>query len=270
MKEILTQKQLNSLSAYLDDRLTPLEKQKVEELLQRNSAFKNAFEDMQYSRRLLRSLPRRRAPRNFTLSAAMANVPVRRNWAAPAMSFVSMAAVLALVVVFVSSTVLPNLGAAKSAPVAESAALQAEAPMAVTDASRAAATSEATPQIFLWNSGFAGGMGGGGDGNAPSTGAYGIGGGPGGAEGSGLPTVVATAEPTFTAEQLSQANPDNLILGLPSADTMGKMIEPAAETAAVEQPLRQPPLGTTAWLEISFGTVAVLSGVAALILRRRR
>lgn len=272
MKESLTLKQLTQISAYLDDRLTPLERQKVEALLQRDSQFKQAFDEMQYTRRLLRSLPRKHAPRNFTLSASMVKAPSRRSWMVPVMSFVSAAAVLALVVLFVGTSLLPNLGAARSAPSTEAAALKAEAPFGTNDTARAAVTSEGTPQIFFWNSNQAVGMGGGGGGSGEAVTVPGVMGVGGGAGGSGLPAELATEEPTFSVEELAQATPQNLILGLPSADTAGKVIPPSEvnATATTTHPLRNPPISTRTWIEIALGALALLSGAIAIILNRRR
>lgn len=265
MNESLSLKQLNQISAYLDDRLNPLEKQQVEQELQRNLLFKQTFTELEYTRRMLRTLPKKRAPRNYTLSPERVKAPARRGWLQPAMGFVSAAAALAVVVLFVGTSLLPRLGAAKMAP-SQEAALQAEAP-AAKDSSRAAVEPTSTPQIFLWNSG-ANGMGGGGggaEGSGLATGMggaaepYGIGGGP-------AATTSPTEEPSLSAEALATANPDTLILGLPSADTAGEIIPTAEEQA----PLRRAPLGTIAWLEIILGAVALAAGAVSYILFRRR
>lgn len=264
MKETLSQKQLTQISAYLDDSLTPLEKQRMEQELQRNLLFKQTFEELQYTRRILRSLPQKRAPRNFTLSASAVKAPVRRGWLQPAMGFVSAAAALAVVVLFVSTSLLPRMSAAKSAP-SQEVALQAEAPVAASDSSRSIMEATPTPQIFLWNSG---GYGMGGGGGTDVTGAAtGMGGGApeGFGFGGGAP-LTPTEEPTLSAESLATADPANLILGIPAADAAGETSQAAQQAA----PLRRAPLNTSTWLEIIFGAVAVVTGATAYLLHRRR
>ena len=57
------------LSAYLDDQLSDVEKRQMDERLQSDPECRKALDSLRRTSSLLRSLPVRRAPRNFTLSA---------------------------------------------------------------------------------------------------------------------------------------------------------------------------------------------------------
>ena len=57
------------LSAYLDDQLSEIEKRQMDERLQSDPECRKALDALRRTSSLLRSLPVRRAPRNFTLSA---------------------------------------------------------------------------------------------------------------------------------------------------------------------------------------------------------
>lgn len=104
MRAHLTNRDYEQLSAYIDGQLTPAEKQKLEERLLAHADLQAALDEMNRTRALIRSAPRRRAPRNFTLTPAMvgAQKPARRgfNWNLfPVLSFTSAVATLALVAV---------------------------------------------------------------------------------------------------------------------------------------------------------------------------
>ena len=60
------------LSAYLDNQLSEIEKRQVDERLQADPECRQALEALRRTSMLLRSLPVRRVPRNFTLSAQSA------------------------------------------------------------------------------------------------------------------------------------------------------------------------------------------------------
>lgn len=106
MNDRYLNRDVEQLSAYIDLRLSTAEKTKVETRLETDPAFKELFTELTYTRRLLQALPKKRAPRNFTLSADFAGSPRRTPWLQPALSFVSVAAAVMLVVVFTSSYLL--------------------------------------------------------------------------------------------------------------------------------------------------------------------
>jgi len=101
MKIIPFSRDVEQLSAYLDGRLKPSERSRLENRVNTDPELKEILNELRNTRRLLRSLPKARVPRNFTLSPRMAVVkPLRRTY--PAMGFVSALASILLVVVLVS------------------------------------------------------------------------------------------------------------------------------------------------------------------------
>jgi len=68
----LTSREWQLLSAFLDDQLSKKEKLQVEELLQTRPDSREALEGLRRSKTILKTLPLRKAPRNFTLSAESA------------------------------------------------------------------------------------------------------------------------------------------------------------------------------------------------------
>jgi len=264
------------ISAYLDDQLSPDEKQRTETRLASDPAFKQALTELAYTRRLMWSLPKKHAPRNFTISPQTVKRPVYQPWLRPALSFVSVAAAVMFVVVF-GSELLLNRQARQMAP---EAAMLSGAEVAV---------SEATPYIINWDPIQSGGGGGGGAdpltegyygpqdnlGGAGGPG-FGLGGGPAATEvpieptepplTSGEPTLKST-EPPLTADSPAAGgeSTSNLILGLPEEEAQGKVLstEPAAALPSAN------PLSSRLVLLIVAGGTALVAGLAALFLRRR-
>lgn len=103
MRANLSDRDYEILSAYMDGQLSSGERSKLEERLRARPDLRTALEEMQKTRALLRSAPRRRAPRNFTLTPAMVGERKPRSapWAGlfPVLSFTSAIAALALMVI---------------------------------------------------------------------------------------------------------------------------------------------------------------------------
>jgi hypothetical protein len=76
----MNRRDIELLSAYLDGELKPSDSAKLESRLTTDPELASALNDLRTTRTLLRKLPQRRAPRNFTLSRKMAgqNPPVQR------------------------------------------------------------------------------------------------------------------------------------------------------------------------------------------------
>ncbi len=88
------------LSTYLDGQLQEVDRQRLEARLDQEDNLRKAYEDLQRMRVVLRSLPRRRAPRNFTLTPQMIGYrprPLLRFY--PALGFASALASLLFVLV---------------------------------------------------------------------------------------------------------------------------------------------------------------------------
>jgi len=72
MSNQLSPKEWQTLSAYLDGQLSERETRQVEARLRTQPDLQSGLEELRHTRMLLRSLPKRRAPRNFTLTREMA------------------------------------------------------------------------------------------------------------------------------------------------------------------------------------------------------
>jgi len=80
----ITPRDWETLSAYLDDQLSASERRALEVRLARLPELSQSLEELRSTRIILRSLPKLRAPRNFTLTPSMAGrrsngVPERRT-----------------------------------------------------------------------------------------------------------------------------------------------------------------------------------------------
>ena len=68
----------DALSAYLDDSLTPAERERLERQLAQDSDLQEQLAEMRFWQQQMRALPARRVPRNFTLDPALYGRPQRR------------------------------------------------------------------------------------------------------------------------------------------------------------------------------------------------
>lgn len=93
----LRERDLKQLSAYLDGELNPKESARLETRLKADPHLQEALRDLDGTRKLLRSLPQVRPPRNFTLSPEMAGIQQRRSLY-PIFRFATVVAAVALVV----------------------------------------------------------------------------------------------------------------------------------------------------------------------------
>jgi hypothetical protein len=105
---------VEKLSAYLDGQLKPSEKARLESRLQSDPELASILKDLRLARGLLRQLPQRRAPRNFTLTPKMVGQkpPLPRTY--PAFHFATVLATLLLFFTFATNFLAPSL--ARTAP----------------------------------------------------------------------------------------------------------------------------------------------------------
>ena len=160
----LTSEDWQLLSAYLDNQISDKEKRRVDERLQSDPECRQGLETLRQTSMLLRSLPVRRVPRNFTLSAQPAPkklIPIFVG----VLRFSSAAAALLLMAAFALDF------AQKPRTEMVSKAADEMQPAAAALQSPAQPAGEA-PMIIFWGA------------PAPMMGAYGKGG--GGAEGPGV------------------------------------------------------------------------------------
>ncbi|MBI5951109.1 MAG: hypothetical protein HY865_05585 [Chloroflexi bacterium] len=248
------------LSSYLDGRLSPSESARLEARLASDPGLASAFEDLRAARSILRKLPSRKAPRNFTLTRQMVGLrpPLPRSY-----SFFRFSTAFA--------TVLLTLTFAANA------------------LSR-------VPLMGDYVGGF--GMGGGGGGAAESAPAlaaevpapeepYGVGGGPAATEAPAAmeeavpattqthaatmipaPAVEMLPLPTVSADAVATEAPTAKQMATPpeAMDQPPVQNQPEAESVTVEPPQRQP-LIPVAWQGILF-ILILLSALTAFLLRR--
>jgi|GEM_PF-281092 len=108
---------LELISAYLDGQLSKVESARLEERLKTDEGYRQLLDELSGSRRVLRSLPARRAPRNFTLTPKMAGLkpPVPRAF--PVFRLASVFATVLFFLVFAANISGPAMAAIRaSAP----------------------------------------------------------------------------------------------------------------------------------------------------------
>ena len=145
---------VEQLSSYLDGQLSPSESKRLESRLASDPELASAFNDIRAARGILRKLPARKAPRNFTLTRQMVGLkpPLPRTYSF--FRFSTAFATILLVLTFAANSILPNIrfgaGAPMSAPAAQElyappgiggGPAATEAPAAATEAPMAAAPS---------------------------------------------------------------------------------------------------------------------------------
>lgn len=99
MKAAVSPRDLELLSAYLDQQLKPTEYARLQARLKTEAELAAALNDLRTTRRMLRSLPIQRAPHNFTLTPAMAGVKPAQPTFLPALRLASVLAAVLLVFV---------------------------------------------------------------------------------------------------------------------------------------------------------------------------
>ena len=279
----LTPQDWETISAYLDGQLSEKEKRQVQDLIALRPELKQGLEDLRRTRAVLRAAPRRRAPRNFTLTPEMAQkARPRFRWGwTPSFSFASAMAAILLVLSFFFRVNLAQLS--YSMPMA------AQAPVAASQENAAGSN----PPIIIWN---APGVGG-----APSTGAVGMGGGndstqklvaPSPSDSQAVPgttpmpdvppalAAAATPEPTTEAALTGPSEPqstpegatskeaggNNPILGIAPTEEQGRMIVPEK---TVNDQARQFTEDRWIYVQIGLAGVVLIFALAAFFTWRK-
>ncbi len=293
MKERISPKEWILLSSYLDDELNPRERARVESRLQADPVLQEALDSLQRTKAVLRRAPIRRAPRNFTLPASMAQTrPSLTLRLVPALRLSSAVAALAAVFFMVSTLMggFPLRMQMAAAPADQSAA--ESVPM--TAAKEPAAEAEVSPPPVVYWGGppqppQAYGMGGG----AADTPPYGMGGGDGSSISqpmvratqpaetlklqpatppAPLPSPTPVSEVETPAQPLSGSGP---ILGVAPAEKQGEVLPEAnrqvlpmvatGEPTRGEQTARRLPSG---YLAAGLFVFAAALFLAAWLIRR--
>jgi len=162
MNAQITPKEWQKLSEYLDGQLSPRDRSNLEQRLQTRPELREGLEELRRLRAVLRTVPRRKVPHNFTLTRAMVEKPAAARWFnwVPALSLSSAMAAFLLVISFFFRLPVTAPAAMVSSEMESSRVMmvEPEAKM-MQDAAEA-------PPIIVWGSpgGMAegrGGMGGG-------------------------------------------------------------------------------------------------------------
>jgi hypothetical protein len=111
----MNQRDIEQLSAYLDGELKPSDSARLEARLASDPVLASALETLREPRALLRRMPHRRAPRNFTLTRKMVGLkpPLPRTY--PVLRFATAAAAFLFVFSFLNLGSLGMGGAAAPA-----------------------------------------------------------------------------------------------------------------------------------------------------------
>lgn len=256
MKPSLTPRDWQEISTYLDQQLSPTAQARLEDRLAHEPELSQAFENLRRQRTVLRALPRQRAPRNFTLTPAMAGQPARQP-GYPALRLVSALASLVLVVLLVGELVNQRLGMTQVASDLQIEMVEEEAPAMLMQEAAPAAELEQPVEV------------------APEAGAL-----------APLPTVPVEdarkaaestpAEAPSAKKIAPEETPAPAMLEAAPAEAETTILEAASEAgAAVEAPAPRPQifgLDRSLWrtLEILAALLAVLAGLAWWLLHRRR
>jgi len=136
---------LELLSAYLDGQLNSSDSARFESRLASDESLRTALDNLHSTRSLLRQLPSRRAPHNFTLTPQMAGIKPPTPRTVPVFRFATALATFLFIITFVINGLIsfsaPSLAAARPPSVAGAAA-----PMsAVQEAAPAATEAPALP-----------------------------------------------------------------------------------------------------------------------------
>jgi hypothetical protein len=236
MRQTSSFRDVEKLSAYLDGQLKSSEKARLEVRLQSDPEFASILKKLRQTRGLLRQLPQRRAPRNFTLTPKMVGQkpPLPRTY--PAFRFATVLATLLLFFTFATNFMAPRL-TRTAAPLAYG---MGGGGGGAPETELQSATEEAA-QLMLES--------------APAEEP---------AAPAGTPTPLGTllaapsAQDSANAEPTLQASEKSGVQAAPTSDAFRQLIPE-------EQPPQAPPI--SAPVQIALGVIAFISAFVAFILR---
>lgn len=231
---------VEKLSAYLDGQLKPSEIARLESRLHTEPELASVLQDLRQARGLLRKLPQRRAPRNFTLTPKMVGQKPPMPQTYPTFRFATVLATLLLFFTFATNFMAPRMvrtaapypygigGGGGGGDGAEPELAMETAPQDLAEpAEEPAMEAPAAPE----------------------------------AEDS-VATGEATIDDSALAEPTLQASEKSGVQVVPTPEDFTQQLPPDV----VEEPKPvEPPIGVT--VQVILAGVALLSGLAALILR---
>ncbi|MDX9864297.1 MAG: hypothetical protein RBT34_05760 [Anaerolineaceae bacterium] len=298
MKWKRTTRHWTELSAYLDGQLAPKKAARLQQRLSRDAALQAEYEDLLRTRAMLRSLPKRRVPRNFTLTPDMVRAPRRQKpgFFVPVLRFSSSAAALMLMLTFAFELIG---GAPLMTQTAQDAAPAME--MILENAPAETAADEG-PMILVWGKQTVPGLGG-----EMATEMEGLGGGPQGdiplADAApemetmvmeeAAPAIAEAPMPAAAEEEIARAMPsdeaegapleeaavaekaytagseDAVILGIPPEEEQGQ-IQQTAPPIPAPLPERREGMPSLRWLQVGLGTFALGAMLVSFLIPRKR
>ncbi len=109
---------IEQLSAYLDGQLSPSDSARLESRISSDPELDSVLSDLHAARGILRKLPARKAPRNFTLTRKMVGLkpPLPRTFSF--FRFSTAFATFLLVLTFAANSILPRISFGAGAPMA--------------------------------------------------------------------------------------------------------------------------------------------------------
>jgi len=276
MMREMTNREWEALSAYLDNELALKERARLEARLKDDQDLRMALGELRRTRAVLRSQPRMRAPRNFTLTPEMAGIRAQSHPAGRAYPFFRLAsalATIALVLVLVGDffTAKPEAVSTTRSSAPIEAPLSPQEAQAATNAPPGMGIgSEQEPQgLVPENSAADQGT------QEPSMGVMAQ---------PPLGTPEPSAQPLMSLAPNTKGTPLAEQLPAPAAkvaptetpaeaQAQALQAQPASEPAPTEvvrlaQPAESTRVPDLRYIEIGLAVVAVLSGLAALYLRR--
>ncbi|HMD89451.1 MAG TPA: hypothetical protein VKF38_09840 [Anaerolineaceae bacterium] len=152
MKVQLSPKEWQQISEYLDDQLPPKDKNQLEDRIRLSPDLRAGLEELRQTRLVLRSVPQRKAPHNFTLTPEMVR-PRSISRLFPVLSFSSALATILIVVTLVLK-LLPSASSSSALSAQNQAAPAAPAAPFTSMAAQNNATVETqtspTAEIVIW------------------------------------------------------------------------------------------------------------------------
>jgi hypothetical protein len=109
-------REVERLSAYLDGQLGPADLAHLESQLQSDASLRAVLEDLRAARELLRKLPSRKAPHNFTLTRKMVGLKPPMPRAYPVYRLAAALATILLLFTFAVNGIAPHLPTFAAAP----------------------------------------------------------------------------------------------------------------------------------------------------------
>lgn len=100
---------IEQLSAYLDGQLNPSDSARVESRLNSDSELASAYEDIRQARSVIRKLPARKSPRNFTLTRKMVGLKPPLPRAYPTFRFATAFATILFAFTVAVNSVVPRI-----------------------------------------------------------------------------------------------------------------------------------------------------------------